>query len=307
MACPSLKLDSIHQAEIKNALDNIESRIHELLSQSQYQWKHHKTVPNEHLIINNNNKNNHIKNITIHSLDDPKNKKFKIWKAVGYLPSLPTKTAIKCYTLPKYHLEYDDLNTMKKLQQFIIEMDNNEENINNTNTEYDINVAVTNPKINGWISSRLCVNICCSKYSNKMDSYCCFGTFMKDSMLKQLQNTLNITAKEIKNVVSKNLVLYWGAKSVIISTETNQNMKLTEITYILQVNNGGWIPQWAVEMGLIDQHMIVIFKQITKWLNNNNNIKLNELNALNELNNKILIKEEPLNKVSDEIKKEIIE
>eukprot|EP00483_Globobulimina_turgida_P004667 UN04676 len=118
---------------------------------------------------------------------------------------------------------------MQKLQQFLLEFEMEYED----DYDYDINVAVTNPKLNGLISSRLSVNIACSKYSDKMDEYCCFGTFMKEAMLKQLQKKLCITAQEMKNVKSKTLNLYWSGKPVQIETENNGNIKLMQITYIL--------------------------------------------------------------------------
>lgn len=256
----SLKLDSKHQKEIIENLNDVESLIYEWLHSSKYKnkWKHIKSVTNDHLNIkcNDDGVTNEIV-IDSLSLKSSKNKKFTVWKATGYLPC-DAKTAIEYYTNPKHFLEYDDDETMSKLDQFMIEMDDD--------TQVDINVAVTNPRLNGLISKRLSTNINCTKYSNKMDNWCCLGRFVTESMLKQIKDKLRITNKEMKYTMSKNLNQYWSAdKSIII----NHDIKLTKITYILQVNNGGWIPQWAVEKGLIDQHMIAIFKQITKWINKN--------------------------------------
>ena len=188
------------------------------------------------------------------SLKNSKNKKFTVWKADGYLPCKNAKTAIEYYTNSEYHLDYDDQDTMSKLDQFIIEMDDNIK-YQKENISFDINVAVTNPRLNGLISQRLSTNMNCSKYSQKMDNWCCLGRFVEESMLKQIKDKLKITTKEIKYTMSKNLNLYWAAKPIKIDNDIN----ITKITYILQVNNGGWIPQWAVEIGLIDQHMIAIF------------------------------------------------
>ena len=71
---------------------------------------------------------------------------------------------------------------------------------------------------------------------------------------------LKVSDNDIKtSIVGKNLSSYIGVTKV-------EDSDYTKVTYILQSNNGGWIPQWAVEMGLVDQHMIAIFKKLTAWL-----------------------------------------
>eukprot|EP01083_Nonionella_stella_P316107 1144449_1 len=259
----ALKLELKHQQSIQNALSDVECRIYEWLYGPKYthKWKYCKRSRNEHLNINCDS-NDALKNITIHSLDDKSHKKCKLWKAVAYLPCVSPREAIQYYTVPHHHLEWDDMNTIHKLQQFTLQMPPDCE------SEYDINVAVTNPKLNGLISPRLSANIGVSKWSDKMNAYGCFGRFMKPTMMRQLKQQLHITKADMKHTISKNLNLYWGAKPITIDTENGQRISLTEMTYVLQINNGGWIPQWAVEMGLIDQHMILIFAQITKWMSN---------------------------------------
>merc|ERR1712233_5404 len=100
-------------------------------------------------------------------------------------------------------------------------------------------------------------------------------------MMKELQKKLNITQQDLKHTISKNLNICWMAKPVKFKNINGQIIDLCQITYIVQISNGGWIPQWAVEMGLIDQHMIAIYKQITKWLNlKKKNERERELNMI---------------------------
>merc|ERR1719204_1561816 len=115
------------------------------------------------------------------------------------------------------------------------------------------------------ISPRLCVNGGVCKFSEALRSECCLARFMPQSAVKQLTGTLRVTPRDLTHVVSPNLNLCWAARPVAGADG------LVQVTYVLQCNSGGWIPRWAVESGMVDKHLVAIFKQITRWSNSNEN------------------------------------
>ena len=121
-----------------------------------------------------------------------------------------------------------------------------------------MNVCKTTKAAKGWVSPRIFINLVGIKYCELTNEYCTISTFLPNDM-NHLKPILKVTENDTKiNVVGQNISLYLGV------TKTNENY--TKVTYILQSNNGGWIPQWAVEMGMVDQHMISIFRKMTLWL-----------------------------------------
>jgi len=114
--------------------------------------------------------------------------------------------------------------------------------------------------MNGLISPRLSVNGAVCKYSDVLGSVCCLARFVPPSMVKQLTSALRLTPRDLSHVVARNLNLCWAARPC-------EDSNLVRVTYVLQCNNGGWIPRWAVESGMVDKHLVAIFKQITKWSN----------------------------------------
>jgi len=210
-------------------------------------------VINEHLHVPAHRP--HLRNITVHSLKDPHHKKHKVWRAVGYIPCSNPREAVDLYSQPPLHLQYDDDATLRKLQRFVIDRSDDGD------TEYDINVGVTNSKMNGLISPRLSVNGAVCKYSESLGAVCCLARFVPQSMVKQLTGALRVTPRDLTHVVSRNLNLCWAA------TPCAEEASLVRVSYVLQCNNGGWIPRWAVESGMVDRHLVAIFKQITRWIN----------------------------------------
>merc|ERR1719204_50814 len=121
------------------------------------------------------------------------------------------------------------------------------------------------------ISPRLCVNGGVCKFSEALRSECCLARFVPQSAVKQLTGTLRVTPRDLTHVVSRNLNLCWAAKEVAGADG------LVQVTYVLQCNSGGWIPRSAVESGMVDKHLVPIFKQITRWSNSNEN-RVNQAN-----------------------------
>ena len=132
-----------------------------------------------------------------------------------------------------------------------------------------MNVCKTTAAAKGWVSPRIFMNIVGIKYCESTNEYCTISTFLPDDLL-HLKSVLKVSDNDTKtNVVGQNLSVYLGVTKV-------KDCDYTKVTYILQSNSGGWIPQWAVEMGMVDQHMIAIFKKMTVWLLENKQQKKEE-------------------------------
>ena len=102
------------------------------------------------------------------------------------------------------------------------------------------------------------------KYCKATNEHCTISTFIPNEIVnkKEIKGVLQIKDEDLKtNVIGQNLSLYLGVKRV-------EKTKYTKVTYILQSNNGGYIPQWVVELGMVDQHMIAIFRKMTLWVLN---------------------------------------
>ena len=136
---------------------------------------------------------------------------------------------------------------------------------NNNLSKMILNVCITTAAAKGWVSPRLFVNIVGIKYSEIMNEWCTISTYFPQTMLNdEYKKLLKLNDKDIKsNVLGENISLYLGVK------QCDENKNYSKVTYLLQSNSGGWIPQWAVEMGMVDQHMVAIFKKMSKWLLNN--------------------------------------
>ena len=124
-----------------------------------------------------------------------------------------------------------------------------------------LSVVKTNAAAKGWISPRIFMNVIDVKYDELTQEHYTVGTFIPDEMLdKEMKDTLRVKEDDLNNlVIGRNLSLHLRAKRV-------ENTVYSKVVYVLQANNGGWLPQWAVEMGMVDQHMIAIIKRMTQWV-----------------------------------------
>lgn len=162
-------------------------------------------------------------------------------------------------------LQDDDNNDDNEEKKDALKSDKLEDNDNANNDDLNnkicMNVCKTTAAAKGWVSPRIFMNIVGIKYCKITNEYCTISTFCPDQMLTdQFKKIYKVTDKDLKDfIVGKNLSLYLGVTRI-------KDTDYTKVTYILQSNNGGWLPQWAVEMGMVDQHMIAIFKKMTVWL-----------------------------------------
>jgi len=172
----------------------------------------------------------------------------------------------------------NNTNEEKEIKEEIVNVNNNNNDNNNDSDVqikkyweqsfpyYVLSVVISNPAAGGWISSRIFFSVARTFYSHKTKRYCTLCTFMPNHIMQQYLNDntdsiLEVNKGEMKSyVLAKNITVYFDV-------ESTQCKKKTKIRYILQADNQlTWIPQWVQELGVVEGHMIKLFKLMTEWL-----------------------------------------
>ena len=264
------------RAKIQKLVDETEKRTTAWIASNN--WKMYKTASNRDDIPDEINKFNQIS--VFKMIDEQFHPEISIWKIEAYVPEPDTAAIMKYFHCPTQRIQFDP-DVMSKFHHIPISKDEDAKQsdgwrmhltarysdsavdipIKPSSNELSLSACYTNAAVGGLISPRLCLNIFTVKYNPVTKEHEMVGTYVPDEMMnEEMKDILGVSDEDLSNlVIAKNLSSHLTAKRV-------DNSGYSKIVYILQVNNGGWIPQWAVEIGMVDQHMIAICKRMTKWI-----------------------------------------
>ena len=272
--------------------DDTEKRTAEWIASKD--WKGYKTVSNRDDFNEEDNSDDikEFNQVSVSKLvDDKFHPNISVWKVEAYIPEPDSKAIMRYYNIPTLRSKFDT-DSMSTFYGIPISDESKSDSQNKKDVEQKddlktdpvdqhsdsavdipmnselpdpnglcLSVVKTIAAAKGFISPRIFMNIVNVKYNEMTQEHYTVGTYIPDEMLdEEMKEILQVSDDDLTNlVIGRNLSLRLSAKRM-------ENTGYSKVVYVLQANNGGWIPQWTVEIGMVDQHMIAICKRMTQWI-----------------------------------------